>query len=181
MIRKLLPIILALVGLGVGIGAGMFLRPAHEPAAETTTAEGAATAEGEAAPKEGEATKAEAAPKEGEAAATDAENGPEYVKLSNQFVIPVLEQGQVASMVILALTLEVTHGTSEATYTREPKLRDAFLQVLFDHANSGGFKGAFTDGSNLILLRKALLEAAQSAVGANVTDVLISDIARQDS
>jgi flagellar protein FliL len=175
MIRKLLPVILALVGLGIGIGAGIFLRPPHEPTAEATSAEG------EAAPKEGETTKSEAAPKENEAAADDAENGPEYVKLSNQFVIPVLEQGQVASMVILALTLEVTHGSSEATYTREPKLRDAFLQVLFDHANSGGFKGAFTDGSNLVLLRKALLEAAQSAVGPNVTDVLISDIARQDS
>lgn len=176
MIRKLIPIILALVGLGIGIGAGLFLRPAAEPA---HTEDGAA--EEETASAESEGAHTEAAPKEGEEAADDAETGPEYVKLSNQFVIPVLEQGQVASMVILALTLEVTHGSSEATYTREPKLRDAFLQVLFDHANSGGFKGAFTDGSNLVLLRKALLESAQSAVGDNVTDVLISDIARQDS
>jgi flagellar FliL protein len=180
MIRKLIPIIFALVGLGVGIGAGLFLRPAHEPAADATHAEEGIT-EAETAHAEGEASHAEAVPKEGEEATDDAETGPEYVKLSNQFVIPVLEQGQVASMVILALTLEVTHGSSEATYTREPKLRDAFLQVLFDHANSGGFKGAFTDGSNLVLLRKALLESAQSAVGDNVTDVLISDIARQDS
>jgi flagellar protein FliL len=176
MIRKLIPIILALVGLGIGIGAGLFLRPAAEPAEATHAAEGETTQ------AEGEVSHSEVAPKEGEEAAADeAETGPEYVKRSNQFVIPVLEQGQVASMVILALTLEVTHGSSEATYTREPKLRDAFLQVLFDHANSGGFKGAFTDGSNLVLLRKALLESAQSAVGDNVTDVLISDIARQDS
>jgi flagellar FliL protein len=53
--------------------------------------------------------------------------------------------------------------------------------VLFDHANSGGFNGSFTDGANLVLLRKALLEAAQRVIGPNVLDALISDIARQDS
>lgn len=179
MIRKLIPVLLALVGLGIGIGAGLFLRPTAAPATTEAPAHGETLAEGEAAAADAGAKEA---PKSAEGAATaDAENAPEYVKLSNQFVIPVLEQGQVASMVILALTLEVKHGTSEETYKREPKLRDAFLQVLFDHANSGGFKGAFTDGSNLVLLRKALLEAAQTAVGENVDDVLISDIARQDS
>lgn len=106
---------------------------------------------------------------------------PEYVKMNNQFVIPVLEDGRVNSMVIVSLSLEVTTGSSEQVYSREPKLRDAFLQVLFDHANAGGFRGAFTDGSNLILLRKALLEKARSVIGEDVQDVLISDIARQDS
>ena len=170
MIRKLLPLLLALVGLGIGTGAGVFLRPTPEPAAET--------AGGDPAAADAAHTAEPATPAAHEA---DPEATPEYVKLSNQFVVPVLEGGQVASMVILALSLEVTHGSSEPIYAREPKLRDAFLQVLFDHANAGGFKGSFTDGSNLVLLRRALLEAAQSTVGAMVTDVLISDIARQDS
>lgn len=171
MIRKLLPLLLALVGLGIGVGAGLFLRPAPEPAAEAAAGDPASV---DAA----HATEPATHGAEGEA---DPEAAPEYVKLSNQFVVPVLEGGQVASMVILALSLEVTYGSSEPIYAREPKLRDAFLQVLFDHANAGGFKGSFTDGSNLVLLRRALLEAAQSTVGAMVTDVLISDIARQDS
>ncbi|KAF0176106.1 MAG: hypothetical protein FD162_115 [Rhodobacteraceae bacterium] len=172
MIRKLLPVLLALVGLGIGAGAGLFLRPAPEPAAETAKdAPGAADAAHAAEPADPAAHGIEGDPKV----------APEYVKLSNQFVVPVLEGGQVASMVILALSLEVTHGSSEPIYAREPKLRDAFLQVLFDHANAGGFKGSFTDGANLVLLRRALLETAQSTVGAMVTDVLISDIARQDS
>lgn len=161
MIRKLLPIILALVGLGGGVGAGIALRPA--PSVEEP-----ATADGSEAPVE-ESTA------EGEGAAP-----PEYVKLNNQFVVPVLENGRVMSMVIMSLNLEVSPGTNEQVYAREPKLRDAFLQVMFDHANSGGFNGSFTDGSNLILLRRALLESAQSAVGSIVTDVLISDIVRQD-
>ena len=96
-------------------------------------------------------------------------------------VIPVMQGGKVAAMVVLALSLEVSTGSTEAVYAREPKLRDQFLQVLFDHANTGGFAGSFTDASNLILLRKALLEAAQAVLGQElVRDVLISDIARQD-
>ena len=161
MIRKLIPALLAFIGLGIGGGAGLFLRPAAPEEAAAETAEPAT----EAAPTH------EAEP----------ETAPEYVKMNNQFVIPVLEGARVRSMVIISLNLEVTNGSSEHVYSREPRLRDAFLQVLFDHANAGGFRGAFTDGSNLILLRKALLEKARSVVGEDVRDVLISDIARQDS
>lgn len=177
MMRKLIPILLGLVGLGLGLGAGLFLRPQAELASAAVAGDGEAAIDGEAA--DGEAAKSGA--EDAEKPASSSEEGPEYVKLSNQFVIPIVENGKVISMVILALTLEVGVGTTEEIYAREPKLRDAFLQVLFDHANSGGFNGSFTDGANLVLLRKALLEAAQTAIGANVSDVLISDIARQDS
>lgn len=155
---KILPLLLALLGLGAGAGAGLMLRPAPDPA-ETHT-------EGEAPPE-----KAELPP----------EQQPDYVKLNNQFIVPVVEEGRVASMVILSLSLEVTTGGSEKVYAVEPKLRDSMLQVLFDHANNGGFRGSFTDGSNLVLLRKALLEVGQSVLGEMVSDVLIVDIMRQDS
>lgn len=155
MIRKLLPLLLGLLGLGLGIGAGLFLRPA--PA--------------EPSPEEIAAAAAEAQPAE----------PPEYVKLNNQFIVPVMEAGKVVSMVILSLSLEVETGSTETTYQQEPKLRDLFLQVLFDHANSGGFRGSFTDAANMVFLRKALLEAAKKALGPAVKDVLISDITRQDS
>lgn len=151
MIRKLIPVILALLGLGIGIGAGIFLRPA--PPEEHVV----------------------------EAAPIDPALMPEYVKLSNQFVVPVMAKGRVAAMVILSLSLEVAKGTTAEVYSTEPKLRDVLLQVLFDHANSGGFTGAYTDGANLLLLRKALLEAAKRVLKENVSDVLIIDIVRQDS
>lgn len=160
MIRKLIPVLLALIGLGAGVGAGLFLRPApeeHAPGEDAAAAKTHATEE------------------------ADPEVVPEYVKLNNQFVVPVMEGGKVISMVILSLSLEVETGTSEQVYAREPKLRDAFLQVLFDHANAGGFQGSFTDGANLVLLRRALMETAAGVLGEVVKDVLISDIARQDS
>ncbi len=173
MLGKLIPVILALVGLGGGVGAGLFLRPA--PTAEEHAAEGAdpkkAGEHGEAA-AEGEAADHEGEPEEG---------APEYVKMNNQFVVPVVEDGRVAAMVVLSVSIEVEAGNTEAVYQREPKLRDVFLQVLFDHANTGGFSGSFTDGSNLIVLRTSLKEAAALVMGTVVRDVLITDIARQDS
>lgn len=163
MIRKLLPILLAFLGLGAGVGGGLMLRPASD-ASDHAVDEGAETA----------AAGASAAPAAGVGT-------PEYVKMNNQFVVPVVKEGRVAAMVVLSLSLEVEPGMTEAVYEREPKLRDAFLQVLFDHANIGGFSGSFTDGSNLVILRTSLKEAAGLILGATVKDVLITDIARQDS
>ena len=166
MLKKIFPILLALIGLGGGVGAGLVLRPAEDQAA----------ASDEVASKDGEG----ATDEEGEGAEPQ-EGAPEYVKMNNQFVVPVVEDSRVAAMVVLSLSLEVAAGNTEAVYQREPKLRDAFLQVLFDHANVGGFSGSFTDGANLVVLRTSLKEAAALVLGPVVSDVLITDIARQDS
>lgn len=178
MIKKLLPVLLpvllAVLGLGLGVGAGYFLRPA--PTAEAATPEGVPPA-GEAAATEGSAHGA--APAEG-AAKGEGSGGPEYAKLANQFVVPLINGGRVGSMVIVSLSLEVQAGQTSDAFSKEPKLRDSFLQVMFDHANAGGFDGPFTDSANMIALRKALLEAAQQILGDKVLDVLITDIVRQD-
>nr|WP_323005853.1 flagellar basal body-associated FliL family protein [Pseudorhodobacter sp.] len=142
---------MALLGLGAGIGGAMFLRPAQDGA-------------------EAEAVVSKAIPV-----------STEFVKLNNQFVIPIVGGGRVTSLVIMSLSVEVENGSTESIFAREPKLRDALLQVMFDHANAGGFNGVFTDGANLILLRQALLEAAQKIMGDIVKDVLIFDLSRQDN
>ncbi|PTW47659.1 flagellar basal body-associated FliL family protein [Rhodovulum kholense] len=179
---KLLPVIIAVVGLAVGGGAGFLLKPAPPPPAETdhTAAEGAPGdgAHASAAEAHGDAASSTA----GHGASGDDESaGPEYAKLSNQFVVPVIRSGKVAALVVMSISLEVPSGSSEFVFEREPRLRDAFLQVLFDHANAGGFDGAFTESGNLTLLRRALLEASQSVLGRIVSDILITDLVRQDA
>ena len=151
MMKKLLPILLGLLGLGVGIGAGIFLRPASVELAVVVEEP------------------------------LDPSLAPDYVKLANQFIVPVMVKGKVAAMVIMSLSLEVVSGSTEEVYKIEPKLRDQFLQVMFDHANAGGFGGSYTDAANLLLLRKALLESAKSVLKEKISDVLIIDIIRQDS
>ncbi|WP_413876652.1 flagellar basal body-associated FliL family protein [Albidovulum sp.] len=167
--RRLLPLFLALLGLLAGGGAGFLLRPPAEETAPTAPCGDApGTADNAAAGHPAGATDPEAPPAH------------EYVKLNNQFVVPVVEAGEVAALVVLSISLEVTPGMTEQVYAREPRLRDGFLRVLFDHANAGGFGGAFTQSNNMEILRGALLEVARKPLGAAVSDVLIIDIVRQD-
>ena len=104
----------------------------------------------------------------------------DYAKLKHQFVIPVVEEGRVSALVVMSLSIEVETGQTQAVYSQEPKLRDGFLQVLFDHANTGGFSGSFTSTTNMRSLRDGLRENAQRVVGDVVHDVLIVEIVRQD-
>lgn len=167
--KKLLPVLLVLIGLGSGMGAGFFLRPqpedhalanpCGEPGVDAMTAE--ETGQNEPASDEAQTTQ-------------------EYVKLNNQFVVPVVTNDLVDALVVMSLSVEIAEGQTEAVYKREPKLRDSFLQVLFDHANMGGFAGEFTNANNMDVLRAALTETAQGVLGGAVSGVLITDIARQD-
>jgi hypothetical protein len=166
--KKLVPLILLFIGTGAGVGAGIFLRP-DVPAEMADATE---QVEGEKIEKEHEKQ-----PKD-----TDAQlQQNEYVKLNNQFVVPIVARDKVTALVVLALSVEVPSGATATVYQREPKLRDSFLQVLFDHANMGGFEGNFTNAQVLGQLRKALKEVAQQDLGKDtVKDVLIVEIARQD-
>lgn len=161
---KLLPILLALLGLGAGVGAGIFLKAPEEQTEAMAPCGDQETGHTKTAAQDPVADMADV----------------EYVKLNNQFVVPVVIDAQVRSMVVLALSVEVGSGSSEEVYSREPKLRDAFLQILFDHANNGGFNGSFTSSGNLDVLRRALRETSRSHFGNLIRDVLITDIARQD-
>ena len=105
----------------------------------------------------------------------------DYARLADQFVVPVIRQGETRALIVLSLSVEVPQGRSDIVHRYEPKLRDALLQVLFDHANTGGFDGAFTEGGPMIALRAALGEAARGVVGPDALDVLVTDIVRQDS
>ena len=154
--KLLLPLLLGLLGTGLGAGAGFFLAPAPPP---------------EECVEDCEEPASETEPSAEE---------PTYLRLQNQFVVPIVKDELVRALVVLSLSLETDPDTVETIYSREPKLRDAFLRVLFDHAHIGGFDGSFTESGRLSVLRVALLEAAQSTVGREVTDILITDIVRQE-
>jgi hypothetical protein len=160
--RKLLPLLLAVIGLAMGVGGGLALRPPVEPAGEAPETEPAHEV---------------SAPAREPAPGTEYD----YVQINNQFVVPVVKQGSVAALVILSLSLEITKGSREAVYAREPKLRDGLLQVLFDHANAGGFDNDFIAPTRIAALRTALREQAASVLGPILRGVLIQDIVRQDN
>ena len=151
MIAKLLPVLLVLSGLGAGVGAGLVLRP--DPPAPM--------AEGEIPPD----------PVPDQALALH--------EMRSQFMVPLVEEARVTSMVVLHLALEIPEMHKDMVAAAEPRLRDRLLQVMFDHANAGGFDGMFTANNTMALLRQALLETAQSVLGRDVVrGVLITDILR---
>ncbi|WP_247743720.1 flagellar basal body-associated protein FliL [Shimia sp. R9_3] len=106
--------------------------------------------------------------------------GREYVELVDQFIIPVVNDSSVTSLILITLTLEVDSGATERVFQAEPRIRGALLQAMFDHANIGGFNGAFTNSSKLEPLRQTFVEVAQKVYGDEISDVLIVQITRQD-
>lgn len=162
--KKLLPIILPIVGTAAGIGAWVFLNPGTDG---PTKDYGQQIAAEEVKDTANDATTKDQA---------------NYIKLNNQFIVPVINKDKVSAIIVLSLSLEmIGDGAAERAYAKEPKLRDGFLQVLFDHSNIGGFHGAFTDASKISILRRSLLTVAQKTLGDDVTDVLITNLARQDA
>lgn len=160
---KLIPLALALVGLGAGVGAGVALRP--EPQAEAAAAIDC--------PPPAEPVQPEAVPQ-------TATTPTEFVKMTDQFVVPLVGRDRISGMVVMSLNLEVREGQRDAALLREPRLRDRLLRVLLDHANAGGFEGHFTDTAAMTTLRRALLEAGRAELGPSLADILILDINRQD-
>ncbi|MFN4058276.1 MAG: flagellar basal body-associated protein FliL [Roseinatronobacter sp.] len=147
---KLLPILLMVLGLAGGTGAGWFLRPPPpEPDPEA-------------------------------AAAAPVPNVPMALhEIKNQFMVPLVEGNRIASIVLISLALDVPESAKAQVAQAEPRLRDRMLQVMFDHANLGLFEGVFTSNNNMGLLRRSLLEAAQATVGRDaVRGVLITEILR---
>lgn len=177
--NMLIPLILLLLGTGAGIGAGVFLMPAPK---EVPAAGAELDAEGNPCGDPAMAAPAVAeAPAAAEAPPLPPQSEREYAKMTNQFIVPVVTEGKVSAMVVLSISIEAIPGSQEAIFQHEPKLRDAFLQSLFNHANTGGFADNFTSSGNMTTLRNALRIAAQDVVGDRVTDVLIVDIVRQDT
>lgn len=165
--KLILPIILMLVGIGGGVGAGLVLTgsPEEEIAANPCG--------------DGHMIDASADHSEDPVEPVPLDNR-EYARMNNQFVVPVVVNDRVTALMVMSLSIEVEAGGKEAVFAHEPRLRDAFLQVMFDHANMGGFDGAFTASSNMRLLRDALQAAADRTMQGHITDVLIIDIVRQD-
>lgn len=194
--KKLMPLLIALVGLGAGIGAGIALKPAPvEPevaAAGCGPADAAGAAHGEPA-----AAGAEGGHDGAPAVTADCASDPfapahpeekkpkeelAYVEMDKPFVVPIFSGEKVRAMVVMSISLETDAHGAETVEAVKPRLRDGFLKVMFRHANSGGFDGSFTSGRKMEDLKSALLTSAREVMEETpVEEVLITEIARQDS
>jgi flagellar protein FliL len=195
-LKKLMPVLIALLGLGAGVGAGVALKPAPEPeelaadcaspAADAADAHGAPAGEHGAAEHGAPAGTAPCPQPDPFAAVAD--HGPKlegelaYVPMEKPFVVPIFADEKVVAMVVVSLSVETEAEAASKIEGLKPRLRDSFLKVMFRHANSGGFDGSFTGGRKMEDLKSALRAAAQEVLHEKpVGEVLITEIARQDS
>ena len=151
---KLFPLVLILVALIAGTGAGQFLKPAPDPEAEAEAAAHAPEPEG---------------------------HHDTVVTFRDGFIVPVLRDGQVWSHVILSLGVEADGSTQESVLLREPVLRDALTEALFLHGSLGGFDGDFTEPGAMSRLRARLDAVVSGRLGDPTARVLIASLARQSS
>jgi flagellar protein FliL len=158
--RRLVPILLIVLGLSAGLGAGYVMRPLPE------VADTAPEVTDSSPPIQASLARPE---------------GIEVLRMPNPFLIPLIGDGRVRAMVVVSLALELLPGHRVDLQRDEPRLRAVFLQMLFDHANLGGFDGVFTGGEQLLSLRRSLLEAARSEFAGSVHDILIVDLTRQEN
>lgn len=180
LLRFGLPLLLALGALLGGAAAGDLLRrPA--PVADDTADHGERMATG-AASGHGEALPASDVSHAGAAGGAGQHGDGEfaYLEFPQQFFVPIVRNGTLQAVMVLALSIEVPTAAEEAVFRQEHRLRDALLRRLLIHANTGGFDGNFTDEAHLDLLRGSLLTEARRVSGDTVNAVLIGDIARQN-
>ena len=113
--KKILPILLILLFAGAGVAAGLVLKPNDTLAEDLQNPCG---------------VDPNSKPEKAEAKQKDENASYEYVKLSNQFIVPVIRGDIVRSVAIVALSLEVKAGTKDSVFAVEPKLRYVFASLV---------------------------------------------------
>ena len=178
--KQIVPSIVALLAISAGGGTAYFLKsgssnPNPASAAHDT---GGDEGEGHAKPKkEKKEQKGHgSSDKHGDADAADVT----YYKFSREFVVPMIEDDRVQSLVILNLNLEVDTAISQELFSKEPVLRDNIMTTLVKLSSGGRTLNSITDVDNYETLRAMILTNLQNEIPEGIRNVLILDMARQD-
>lgn len=146
---KVLALILVILFLAGGAGAGYVLRPVEEPVEEAE----------DVVPIRDPI----------DAVAT----------FRDGFVVPILRDGKVWSHVVLRLGVASDQTDQETILLREPVLRDGLNQSLFLHGSLGGFDGDFTNPVAMERLRTRLDGMISARLDDETARILIVSMSRQ--
>ena len=104
-----------------------------------------------------------------------------YFKFSREFVVPLIQNERVASLVILNINIESDAATSDKLFSQEPVIRDVVMTTLIEISGDGKTFQSMTSIENYETLRSLVLVALQKKFpDMGINNVLILDIARQD-
>lgn len=192
-VKKILPIVIAVTGLAGGVAAGAVLKPApeapmesaeHEADGHATDEHGAAVAgkddhggghDAGHAPSPKKSHKTAKKDDHGDGHGGYAESDTAYVGLQKPFFAPITRARGKRALVRLDLHLEVEPGMEDIVHLHEPKLRDGFLRSVLAFSQAGGFS-TMGEGDGFDMLRDDLLTTARAVLGPKVHNVLIGEI-----
>lgn len=103
-----------------------------------------------------------------------------YYAFSREFVVPILREGRVESLVIIQINLEADVDLSRSLFTMEPKLRDNIMSTLIELSNDGDTLTNLTDVEHYETIRAMVLMNLKNVLDKGLHNVLILDIAQQD-
>ncbi|MFN3312048.1 MAG: flagellar basal body-associated FliL family protein [Hyphomonas sp.] len=103
-----------------------------------------------------------------------------YYRFSREFIVPLIDNGRVSSLVILNINLEVDAASSQTLFSMEPALRDNIMTTLITLSNDGRTFESISSIENYESLRAMILMNLKKTVPNGINNVLILDMARQD-
>jgi len=169
--KKLLPILIALFGLGGGVAAGTIMKPADMLTEVPHVEDGHSDAMDKAGHGDDGDHETETASEDDDLI---------YVGLEKPFFVPVVQYGKANTLVRLDIHLEVPTSLEEGVKKHDPKLRDAFLRAVMNFSYDGGFSRVH-GGEGFSILRDDLLVSAREILGPTVKTVLIGEILTRKS
>jgi flagellar basal body-associated protein FliL len=118
--------------------------------------------------------------KDGHGGETADASGVIYYKFSREFVVPIIRDSRVTSLVIMNLNLEADASISQKLFEMEPKLRDNIMTTLITLSNDGTTLESMTSVENYESIRSMIMMNLQSVVSTGIHNVLIVDLAKQE-
>lgn len=171
MVKNILKIVIMIVAVVAGGIGASFLKSVSEPS--EVSAEGHADSrDGKKAERVGDK---KGHGKEGEETTTT------YMKFKRQFVIPVMKENKIKSLVIMNFNIELNDAAPPNAFNKEPKLRDAFMRDLLNLSNEGVFDDDLTSPETFDYIRETLVGSSRRILSQGVENVLILDVAKRDT
>lgn len=103
-----------------------------------------------------------------------------FHRFSREFIVPLIDNGRVSSLVILNINLEVDAAVSQTLFSMEPALRDNIMTTLITLSNDGRTFESISSIENYESMRAMILMNLKKTVPNGINNVLILDMARQD-
>lgn len=171
MMKMIVPFVLVLLasaagGFGASLLKGDSAPVTSEAALETESAD----------PARGKA-------KKGDKTGSDAyglETKSTYFKFSREFIIPIMRDAELTSLIILNISLEADANAGGSLFTQEPKIRDRIMTTLISISNDGVTLQSLTKVENYETVRELVLKDLQYTFPTEkISNVLILDVGKQ--